>query len=313
MPTRLESVEEIRAALQARQLELLDGDSEEPLGTFADIVGPPAADADAATVAPTLPQTPDVSAITVPPAASIPTPAPVAPPSKKHYLYRPTQRPPVPLLCVFDDGADDGETIRIRGERFVIGRSEGDLTLPHDSRVSSRHAEIVRQKGPDDRWVWVLTDLGSTNGTFVRAGSAGIKDGQEFLVGRTCYRFEAAPTPAAQPEITDIRKTALAWDATSGPPTPSIVEITPTGPGVRLPLTADEYWIGSDRARCALVPADDPFVSPRHARLHRDAKGRWHVSNNKAANGLWVRVEQTDLTSSCYFQLGEQRFYFKVP
>src|SRR5436190_8994371 len=50
-------------------------------------------------------------------------------------IYRPTVRAPVAILTVFDDGKSDGEVIRIRGERFVIGRSEGDLLLPHDGRI----------------------------------------------------------------------------------------------------------------------------------------------------------------------------------
>jgi hypothetical protein len=70
-----------------------------------------------------------------------------------------------------------------------------------------------------------------------------------------------------------------------------------------------EYWIGSDRAACEVTPTDDPYVSPRHAKLSRDSKGRWQVSNNRSVNGVWVRIEHTDLTGSCH---GEQRFSFKV-
>jgi hypothetical protein len=36
------------------------------------------------------------------------------------------------------------------------------------------------------------------------------------------------------------------------------------------------------------------------------------VASNKAPNGVWVRIEQTELRASCYFQIGEQRFSFKV-
>src|SRR5689334_22452316 len=38
--------------------------------------------------------------------------------------FRPTARPPVPLLTVFDDGKADGEVIRIREAKFTIGRTE---------------------------------------------------------------------------------------------------------------------------------------------------------------------------------------------
>src|SRR6266436_4682424 len=43
--------------------------------------------------------------------------------------YRPTVRPPIALLTVFDDGTTEGQMIRVRGDRFIIGRSEGDLLI----------------------------------------------------------------------------------------------------------------------------------------------------------------------------------------
>ena len=66
--------------------------------------------------------------------------APVASP------WRPTARPPAALLTACDDGRADGEVVRLRGDRFVIGRTEGDFRLPHDPLVSTRHAEVTRQQ-----------------------------------------------------------------------------------------------------------------------------------------------------------------------
>jgi hypothetical protein len=57
-------------------------------------------------------------------------------------LFRPTLRPPTPILTICDDGSEDGELIRIRKDSFVIGRTEGDLLIPHDSQISGRHAEL---------------------------------------------------------------------------------------------------------------------------------------------------------------------------
>jgi pSer/pThr/pTyr-binding forkhead associated (FHA) protein len=258
LPTRLESVDDFHIAIQAQEPP--------PLPPVADAPGSPKT-----TPAPGSPKT-------------VGAPAPKVP------LFKPTSRPPVALLTVFDDGEHDGDVVRIRGERFVIGRSEGDLLLPHDGQVSTRHAEVVRQQVDDGSWAWELIDLDSTNGTFVRAGTAILKDGQEFLIGQTRYRFTHGEGAAAQ-----------------------LIELRKAGAGPRLSLIDQEYWIGSERPVCAIVPVDDPFVSPRHARLSRDAKDRWHISNNRAINGVWLRVEQTDLTRSCFFQVGEQRFSFKVP
>ena len=81
----------------------------------------------------------------------------------------------------------------------------------------------------------------------------------------------------------------------------------------RLALTLPEYWIGRDAGACAVARPADVLASPRHARLYRDAKGVWHVENNKSLNGLWLRVEEIPLGAACQFRLGEQKFVFKVP
>src|SRR4051794_34177440 len=74
--------------------------------------------------------------------------------------FRPTKRPPVPLLVVCDDGKRTGEVVRLRGLRFTIGRTEGDLLLGADELVSARHAEVVcQQVGGGYRWV--VADLQS--------------------------------------------------------------------------------------------------------------------------------------------------------
>lgn len=93
--------------------------------------------------------------------------------------------------------------------------------------------------------------------------------------------------------------------------TAALVELTPAGSGQRFPLGQAECWIGSDKG-CTVARPDDPFVSPRHARLYRDAKGQWHAENNKSLNGLWLRVEQMPIERACQFQLGEQRFILRV-
>ena len=85
--------------------------------------------------------------------------------------FRPTRRPPMATLCILDDGRDDGEWVRIRGDKVVIGRTEGDVCIPHDTMISSRHAEIIRQ-AVQGSYRWYLKDLKSTNGTYVRVAGA---------------------------------------------------------------------------------------------------------------------------------------------
>ena len=116
------------------------------------------------------------------------------------------------------------------------------------------------------------------------------------------------------PAADEARQTTQAW--TNEPVRtllPSLVELTPAGPVQRFQLTLPEYWLGRDPHRCAIVRADDLLMSPQHARLYRDAKGNWHIENNKSVNGVWLRVtEPMPLGSACRFRLGEQQFIFRV-
>ena len=74
------------------------------------------------------------------------------------------------------------------GQAETIGReSKNDIVIP-DINVSRVHAEI-RQ---DESGAWILTDLGSTNGTFVegqRVDAVTLVDGNTLTIGRTQILF----------------------------------------------------------------------------------------------------------------------------
>ncbi|HEY7424081.1 MAG TPA: FHA domain-containing protein [Gemmataceae bacterium] len=248
------------------------------------------------------------------PTASIAKPAGVASP------YRPTQRPPTALLTVLDDGKSEGEVVRLRTDRFIIGRTEGDLLLPHDQQISARHVEITRQR-VGDKYRWVVTDLQSSNGLFIRVSRTVLTDKTEFLAGMARYRFEAPSGGLA--ETVDALPPGAAHGSTQplgieAAPLlqPALVELIGGKVLSRLPLAKPEYWIGSDPA-CAICRLGDPFIEPWHIRLYREAndtwrtqkaKDVWQAQNNKTANGLWLKVPQITVTDSCSFQIGEQRF-----
>jgi hypothetical protein len=244
------------------------------------------------------------------------TAAPPSSPARSREVrpYHPTLRAPVALLTVLDDGKNDGEVIRLRTERFVIGRREGDLLLPHDGMISSRHVEITRQK-VDDSYQWVITDLQTTNGLFARVSRIGLASGAEFLVGKGRYRFETS-APSQLPKTIALGGEFGAtqpWggDASALLGGASLLEVVPGSGGTRVVLTQAEYWIGSDPS-CAIRRDTDPFVEARHVRLWPDGKGAWQAQHNKALNGLWLRVPQVTVEESCTFQIGEQRLRLKV-
>jgi pSer/pThr/pTyr-binding forkhead associated (FHA) protein len=231
--------------------------------------------------------------------------------------FRPSQRPPLALLCILDDGKEEGEWVRLRGDRYVIGRTEGDIVIPHDNMMSGRHAELARHLD-QGHYRWHLTDLNSTNGTFVRVGTAALKNGQELLIGGCCYRFDAAPQSA--PTMVEAPMAAeeppaktLGWPSVlPAGVVPSLLEVTAQGEGRRYLLSKPDNWLGRDAGTCAVVLAHDPLVSPRHARLYYDAKGRWYIENNSSLNGTWLRIDHMALDAGCQFQLGEQRFLLRV-
>jgi pSer/pThr/pTyr-binding forkhead associated (FHA) protein len=242
--------------------------------------------------------------------------APTPPPQRAEASpYGPTQRPPIALLTVLDDGKSEGEVVRLRSDRFIIGRSEGDFLVPHDTLISARHLEITRHR-VGEQYRWVLTDLQSKNGLFIRVSRIALADGAEFLAGKGRYRFEASR--GAQPNTVDYLPTDAQRGSTrphgadaEALTNPALVELADEKVLSRLPLTKAEYWIGRDPV-CPICRAGDPFVEPRHVRLLREANGAWQAQNNKSPNGLWYRVPQITVTDTCLFQIGEQRFRLKV-
>jgi pSer/pThr/pTyr-binding forkhead associated (FHA) protein len=217
------------------------------------------------------------------------------------------------MVC--DDGSLDGELIRLRAEKFVIGRTTGDLVLPHDGLVSGRHLEITRVLA-DGKWRWLLADLKSTHGTYFRFTSHQLVDQTEFLAGRSRFRFEQPNAgAAASPPRTDY---TIGWtDETALTSPPTLVEIARAGVGKKQELSV-ECWIGSDPA-CQFSPTDDPFLEARHARVFEHPKRGWVVENNRSQNGVWVRRDQYlfDPTkesqgSSIRFQIGGQQFKLMV-
>jgi hypothetical protein len=109
----------------------------------------------------------------------IPTPPPrAAVPARQQAVARPTRRPWLEI---------DDQVYPLVGPTTVVGRGdEADIVLD-DPGISRRHAEIrVTTDGP--HLAATLTDLGSTNGTFVNGDlvrSASLTDGASITLGRS--------------------------------------------------------------------------------------------------------------------------------
>ena len=95
----------------------------------------------------------------------------------------PTPNPPASRSAALELG---GSTLALTRQHTVLGRgNEADLRLD-DPGVSRRHAEIVLSDPPR------ITDLGSTNGTFMdgeRVTSAELYDGARIGIGALAMVF----------------------------------------------------------------------------------------------------------------------------
>lgn len=227
--------------------------------------------------------------------------------------FRPSRRPPQPQLIICDDGSPTGETVRLRGERTVIGRGDGDVRIPHETMMSTRHAEIVRES-VEGRWRWALVDLGSTNGVFVRTRSAPLTHGQEILIGSTRLRFDEAALnlPGAIADTSGSLPTkTVGWTAMK--PTDlkaSLVELTPAGEGKRHFLDAADTIVGREPG--SGICLEDVLINARHAKVSRGPQGEWTLTDLDSLNGVWLRTVRQVLEKESEFQLGEQRFVFKM-
>ena len=228
--------------------------------------------------------------------------------------YRPSIRPLVPRLTLLDDGDPTvGETIRLREEVTLIGRTEGHVRLPHDPLVSARHAEILRE-GVNRPHRWLLRDLGSSNGTFVRCIRTILRPESLVMLGGRRFRFKAPPTatmPEGQPAGTMAVDLASFHGGQLGQAGswPTLVETGRSGGGMELVLAGDDLTLGRPGHGNA-IEIDDPLLAARHSRIIRNAAGQWLLEALPSLNGVWAQVAAVHLAPICRFQIGEQRFLF---
>lgn len=97
--------------------------------------------------------------------------------------------PANPQLTAYLYDVTNDVAFTLTGERMSIGRESGNQISIPDINASRRHAEI-RQEASGH---WVLSDLGSTNGTFVngrRIKSAPLHDADMIVIGTTNLEFQ---------------------------------------------------------------------------------------------------------------------------
>jgi pSer/pThr/pTyr-binding forkhead associated (FHA) protein len=169
-------------------------------------------------------------------------------------------------------------------ELTVVGRTQGEVVLPRDSTLSSRHASLeVRAEG------CFLKDLGSTNGSFVAVtGTQALAPGAVMLVGaqRLLYR------------------------SSGGGKGMELVQVLPRGrDGRSRPLDSEGLTIGKENADF-LFPEDE-FMSKQHAVVVRTADGH-AVRDLGSTNGTYLILRgERELEDGDRLALGDTVFEYR--
>ncbi len=95
-----------------------------------------------------------------------------------------------PCLIVIS-GPGMGERVELGEQDVEIGRGEQCTLFINSDQISRRHASVLRIAGN-----YVVTDLKSTNGTFVneqKIKTQELKDGDQIRVGKTVIKYTESP------------------------------------------------------------------------------------------------------------------------
>ena len=139
-------------------------------------------------------------------------------------------------------------------------RPEMDLAIVWDPKVSSLHAELTCVRGE-----WTLTDVGSTNGTFLNGERIKerrrLRDGDRLRIGSTVLVFCASPVARVEP--TDV--------AADGPGPP---ELTAAQRRVLVALARGRGYPASNEAI-----AEELVVTVGAVKMHlRELYARFEIS-----------------------------------
>jgi diguanylate cyclase (GGDEF)-like protein len=100
------------------------------------------------------------------------------------------------LVHIYPTGPEIGTRYVVGAVPLIVGRGDQCDIRVNDHSVSRRHALVQASDGG-----WAVTDLGSTNGTFlndVPVTTAVLKDGDYVRVGNCIYRFLTGGNVEAQ-------------------------------------------------------------------------------------------------------------------
>jgi pSer/pThr/pTyr-binding forkhead associated (FHA) protein len=240
------------------------------------------------------------------------------------------------MKLIIEDDEGQKRVFPIASDEVTIGRHEGNTIRLSERNVSRRHARFVRQNGHV-----LVEDLGSYNGVRVNGhkvvGQAPVHEGDLIQIGDYDLAIEAEPqSQAAAPTLPEIpvasggeeKTESVSLEAALAEMDPEHLVATmepvseakgPAGPVQDIaPEQAPRLWIVNTdlmgrefaciRTDLSIGQSNDcdisiahPSVSPRHARLWRDAEGTWQLAQGQSV---------TPLKKGDSFTLGEVQLQF---
>jgi len=192
--------------------------------------------------------------------------------------------------------------------------------------VSDRHLAIDREN-KNGNFQWIIKDMNSETGLWVRVRRIDLKDGSEFLLGGQRFQFQdSVPLDENARAAMLARIEDGSYSGTASIPGNSyatlsrsafiLANATLVNPLAvtanelsSLTLIDGEYWIGRGPESSMRIP-DDLFLASKHVCIAKESGRKWIARTAGAPNGMWVRMKQIIVNNSCTFQIGEQRCRF---
>jgi hypothetical protein len=146
-----------------------------------------------------------------------------------------------------------------------------------------------------------------------------LREGTEFLIGRSRYRF-CAPTSEFNTSLTSMSQKLEKGNLLEQTLDKNLTGFNSNFPSIEVAdyslgageeatnkvfLIDDTYWLGRE-VSCAFRSVNDIFLAPKHARIFK-ASNRWFVETLPVPNGMWLRTSRMVVENSASFQIGEQR------
>jgi pSer/pThr/pTyr-binding forkhead associated (FHA) protein len=212
--------------------------------------------------------------------------------------FKPAERHPR-LIIVAKDGSE-GPSFPLLSEQVDIGSQEGFVLLKEDPYISPRHARLLLEQGQ-----WHVQDLATVNGVYLKLRKqVPLHDGDLILLGQQVLRFELV-MDAEQGLGPAIQHGTSVFGTPQTARYARLAQRTVEG------VTRDVFYIHRSettlgREHADIVFTDDPFLSRRHAILHRNQQtGRFSLEDLGSSNGTFHLLRtKTALVNGDVLRLG---------